>query len=224
MKLLYRKLISLAVVALLAASACSGGATPAPTPTQSIPATPTPAATDTPEPTPTSAATNTPAAVAGDACVVGTWELSDMSGYIESVMSNVEGIEFAGQDGAVRYTFAPDGQALFDAQNFAMRFEGAVSGVPLNLEISINGTGTATYEVSAAGSMTISNSDVTDMTFSATLNGAEIFSDASGELGSLFGAVDDETATLTYTCAGDTLTYTPPLENAQPITLNRVSP
>ncbi len=226
MNLLNRNLIVLIAGVLLVSAACSGGSTPAVTETPvvptSVPATATSAPTNTP------AATNTPqpVAVSGDACPVGTWELSDLGAYMASIMPATAGakISLAGQDGYVRYVFDADGSLVFEAQDFVVRFTITVSGVSLDMEVGIDGTGSATY-AAEAGSMTFSNSSGSELTFYATVAGTEVFSGTSDELASLFGiSADAASATFSYQCAGDTLTYTPPIEDAQPVVLTRVGP
>jgi len=229
MRLLIRKLVALSVGVLLVASACSGGGSSPAAPT-AVPPTATTAPTATPVPTNTPVPTDTPepVAISGDACVVGTWELSDMSTYMSSIIPATSGaaFTFVGQEGYVRYTFNPDGTVSFDANDFVVHFAIGISGVSLDLAVSIDGSGTATYAADA-GTLTVSNSDADSLTFSATLGGEEMFSGASGELGSLFGVSEDAaSAMLLYQCAGDTLTYTPPvdIDNVQAVVLTRVGP
>ncbi len=232
---LIHKHIALLAGVLLVASACAGSGSPPaasepPAAPTAVPPTATTAPTSTPVPTHTPAPTDTPEPVAasGDACVLGTWELSDMSVYMSSIIPATSEAEFtfAGQEGYVRYTFSADGTVSFEANNFVVRFAIGVSGVSLDLAVSIDGSGTAVYSADA-GAITISNSDTDSLTFSATLGGEEMFSGTSGELGSLFGVSEDAaSATLLYQCAGDTLTYTPPvdIDNVQPVVLTRVGP
>jgi hypothetical protein len=215
------------VLSALFIAACSGSPTPA---SPEAPASTEPPAAPTSAPaTPTTAPTNTsaPESASGDACVVGAWTLSDMSAYMSSIMQQAEGASFepAGQEGEVRYVFNVDGTLSFEANNFVVRFAISVSGVSFDLAVTMDGSGTGTYNA-GAGSLTIAGSDVESMRFSATLGGTELFSSTSGELASLFGASAEGSSTFPYTCAGDTLTYTPPvdLEGVQPVVLSRVSP
>ena len=56
---------------------------------------------------------------------------------------------------------------------------------------------------------------------------AELFSGTSTELASLFGvSAEGTSATVTFECSGDTLTYTPPagIDGVQPVVLTRVGP
>jgi len=230
--ILNRNLILLIVGVLLASAACSGGATPAasatpvvPTsvpPTATLQPTATPAPTNTPKPT----HTPEPVAASGDACPVGAWELSDLGTYMSSILPATAGAKFSltGQDGYVHYVFGADGSVAFEAQDFVVRFTIAVSGVSFDMEVGIDGAGSATYAADA-GSMTFSNSSGGELTFYTTLAGTQVFSGTSDELASLFGiSADAASATFSYQCEGDTLTYTPPIENAQPVVLTRVGP
>lgn len=145
---------------------------------------------------------------------------------MSSILPATAGAEFslAGQEGYVRYVFDTDGNVVFEAQDFVVHFTISVSGTSFDMEVGIDGAGSATY-AAEAGSMTISNSTGGELTFYAALAGTEIFSGTSDELASLFGvSADAANVTFSYQCAGDTLTYTPPIENAQPVVLRRVSP
>jgi hypothetical protein len=229
MNLLNRNVLLLAIGVMLAVTACSGAAaSPTPTP---IPPTATTAPTPTPKPTDTPVPTDTPEPVAasGSACVVGTWELTDMGQYMASIMASAGAsaeFEFSGQEGYLRYTFEPDGTATIDANGFVVNFDISVQDLTFDMAVSIDGTGTATYEADD-GEMLFSDPNVDDLTFSATMAGNELFSGTSNELASLFGVSADGTSTaFTYECSGDMFTYVPPagVPGVQPVVLTRVSP
>jgi hypothetical protein len=217
---------------MLIVAACGGSPTSAPAnvsvPTESAASEPTvEVATTAPTETPIPVTdTPAPAPETGAACVVGTWEMADMGAYLTSVIPSAAGAEISvtGQEGFVRYTFGDDSTVAFNADNFVMRFAINVSGLALNLDVSIDGTGTATYSGDAAGQLTFSNASTEGLTFSAALNGNELFSGTSTELAGLFGVSPDGSSTsVAYECQGDTLRYTPPVTNAQPVVLRRIS-
>ena len=222
-------LASVVSVVTLVMAACSG---PAATPTSTpIPPTATTAPTPTPMPTNTPIPTAMPDSVSasGDACVVGVWELTDMGEYMASIMAASGGsaeFQFVGQEGYLRYTFGADGAAAIDANRFVVSFTITVQNVSLDMAVSIDGAGTATYEA-GGGTMLFADPNVDGLSFSATMAGTELFSGTSSELASLFGVSADGTSTaFTYECSGDTFRYTPPagIPGVQPVALTRVGP
>lgn len=223
----------LLLATLIFAAACGGAATPgqtgltAPTDSAAAPTAAVEIATTAPTETPVPVTdTPVPAPASGAACVVGTWEMADMGAYMASIIPSAAGaaIDVTGQEGFLRYTFSDDGTVAFNADNFVLHFAISISGAAFNLDVSINGTGTATYSGDDAGNLQFSNASTEDLTFSASLNGTELFSGSSTELAGLFGASPDGgSATIVYECQGDTLRYTPPVANAQPVVLRRIS-
>ena len=152
------------------------------------------------------------------------WQFADMSNYFESVMAKSGGAaKFVGQDGNITYVFGNDGVASVDAENFTMKLAIDVQGTSFNIVVTINGRATANYTLSDPNKITFSNPQMGDLKFSATMNGQELFSSTPEELAAVFGVSNDpKYNTFTYECSGDTLKYTPPVENASPITLKRV--
>ena len=233
----------ISIILLLALSACSSGSsspTPAAPATSAAPtsaptsiATDTPVQTDTAVPTatattpPTTEPTDTPAAVqSAGACLVGKWKFGDMSNYFASILARTGGqAQFVGQTGDLTYDFGSDGKATIAANNFAMNLKITAQGLSLPIAVSITGTATANYTTGAPNKITFTDSQYSGLTFSAKMNDQELFSGSSAELGALFGSsTDPKYSTVTYECSGDTIMYTPPLANAKPVTLTRVSP
>lgn len=221
----------LIVLCALFVSACGGSApvTSAPVepaaPVATTAPTNTPAPSPTPPPTATTAPTAMPASAEGAACLVmATWQFADMSDYFESIMAQSGGVaKFVGQDGSVTYVFGNDGVASVNAENFAMTLAIDVQGTTFEIVVSIDGRATSNYTLSEPNKITFSNPEMGDLTFSATMNGQELFSSTPDEMAAMFGVSEDPRYnTFTYECSGDTLKYTPPVENASPITLKRV--
>ena len=215
----------------LLASACTSATTttPAPAaPTQPAvqpTATATAAPTNTPAPTATTAPTATSAPAQGAACLVmASWQLADMSDYFRGVMSQAgNGAKFIGQDGTVTYVFGNDGVASVEADNFKMTLAVDVQGTTLNIIVSLNGHATADFTLSDPDRITFSHPQMGDLKFSATMNGTELLSGTPAELAAMFGvSPDPKFNTFTYDCSGDTLTYTPPVQNARPLVFKRV--
>jgi hypothetical protein len=226
-------LLAVVLSACSSAPATTAPAGPAPTtaaPTASAPTAaptivPTVAPTDTPAPTATTAPTATPLPASGSACLVGTWELSDMSTYMESVMAKSgSAVTLVGQTGGFVYTFGADGNAHVEAQDFTMKMSMDVQKLKFDINITISGAADSQY-TATADKVTYSNGKVNGLKISATMNGTELFSTTPDELAAMFGvSPDPKYNTFGYQCDGDTLVYTPPIADAQPITLKRVNP
>jgi hypothetical protein len=184
------------------------------------------AASPTTAPTSTPSATDTPAAVSGGACLIGTWEFSDMSDYMTSIMSKTGGtVKFVGQEGKVLYIFGADGKSKVDAQNSTLKLSSTVQGMALNIDVTMNGSATADYTATNDGKVTFSNPKTDGLTLSAKMNDQELFSGTSNDLAAMFGvSADAKYDTFTYECDATTLRYTPPVEGAAPVVLKRVSP
>lgn len=225
----------LAIICLaLLATACSSSATatlapvqPATQPAAAATSAPTntPAPSPTPQPTLITAPTAAPAPVQGGACLVmATWQLADMSDYFTAIMAQAgNGAKIVSQDGRVTYVFGNDGVASIDAENFKLTLGVDVQGVALNIVVGINGRATTNYTLSDPNQITFSNGQTGDLKFSATMNGAELFSGTPAEMAAMFGlSADPKYNTFTYECSGDTLKYTPPVANAKPLTFKRV--
>ncbi len=216
------------VLFTLLLAACGGGNAPtssAPTSAPAVPTTaPTPAPTNTPVPTNTPGPTNTPALAAGAACVVGTWEFSDMSEYFGSLMSQAGNpAQYEGQEGKIIYTFGADGKAKIEAQDFTAKLKITVQNLSFPMEVKMTGSATADYTTSDPNKVTFSNNDVGNFKLSITMNGQEMSSITSDELAAFGLSSDPKYNTFTYECSGDTLKYTPPLPNVKPVVLKRVN-
>lgn len=202
-------------------------ATSAPAPTSvptSVPVAPTATPVPTAVPTATTAPTATPVPPAtGNACLVGTWELSDMSQYMQSVMATSgSAVSLVGQSGKITYVFGADGSAKVDAQDFTMKMAMTVEKLTLELDVVMSGGATSTY-AATADKVTFSGGELQGLKVSATMNGTEMFKSTPAELAAMFGvSPDPKYSTFGYQCTADKLVYTPPIDNAQPVVMNRV--
>jgi hypothetical protein len=245
-----RRLTSILFVSLsvMLLAACGAGAsTPATTSnssTQSQATSPSPtvsvAPTTAPEPTqasaPTEAPSKTPEPTAGSdttsngtgsgaSCLVGTWQFQDMSAYLSSVLSKTSGVaQYVGQEGTVLYTFGSDGKAKIDAQNFKANLKITASNISIPMAVNMTGSATADYTTSDPNKVTFSNSNNGDFKFSVTINGQESSAITGDQMAFLGMSPDPKYDTFTYECSADTLRYTPPVANAQPVVLKRVTP
>jgi hypothetical protein len=219
--------VALIVICLsLFATACSSSATATPAPTQPVTQpTATTAPTNTPVPTATAAPTDTPAPARGAACLVmASWQLSDMSDYFSGVMAQAGGgAKFIGQTGSITYVFGNDGVASIEADNFKMTMQVEAQGTAFDIVVSITGRATANFTLSETDKITFSTPQMGDLTFSATMNGQELFTGTPAEMAAMFGvSPDPKYNTFAYECSGDTLKYTPPVQNAKPLTFKRL--
>jgi hypothetical protein len=192
--------------------------TPAPTRTPQPTSTPRP--TNTPAPTITPAPTNTPTPISGAACLVGQWQVEDLSSYVASLA--VQG-QVLSEAGPVTYQFDPNGQARVTVDHFTMKVKAPVQGFTLNLNVVIDGEATARYTGSPSDQLAFSNVNLDGLTVSAGTGKRTLFSGTPTEMADLFGlSLDPLFNTSTYTCRGDVLNYTPPLQNASEVVLTRV--
>jgi hypothetical protein len=197
--------------------------TSAPAPTSVPTAVPTVAPTATTVPTPTVAPTATSLPASGNACLAGTWELSDMSVYMQSVMAKSGSpVTFVGQTGRIVYVFGADGSAKVTAEDFTMKMSMAVQKLTFELNVVMSGGATSTY-AATADKITFSNGELQGLKVSATMNGTELFNSTPAELAAMFGvSPDPKYNTFGYQCDATTLVYTPPIADAQPVVMKRV--
>lgn len=210
--------VPLVPVATLAATSASHSAT--------AESTQPPAPTATVAPTDPPAPTATAAPATGATCLVGTWELTDMSDYFASVMSQAENIaSIVGTNGRMLYTFTADGRALVKSEGFQEIIEIASQGLKLEMILTVSGEASSAY-TSTAKTFTFSDLDNSRFKLSATLNGQEMFTDTTpDEMAAAFGVSNDpKYNTSAYECDGDTLKTTPPVQIARAIILQRVAP
>ena len=235
---MYRSIL-IGLITILMLTAC-GGSSPAATPAAPVAAAtsapaarptalptattaPTASPTATPVPTATPAPTATPLPPSNSACLVGTWELSDMSQYMQSVIAQSGGaVEFVGQTGRITYVFGADGSAIVDAQDFTMQMSMTVEKLTFELNITISGGATSTFTATDE-KVTFSDGELRGLKFSATMNGTELFNSTPAELAAMFGvSPDPRYNTFGYQCDATTLTYTPPIDAAQPVVMKRL--
>lgn len=208
-----------------ASAPTTAAATAAPAPTTTPTIAPTVAPTNTPAPTATTAPTATPLPASSSACLVGNWELDDMSTYMQSVMAksgSATATTLVGQTGRLLYTFGADGQAHAEAQDFTMKMSMEVQKLKFDLNITISGSADSQY-TATDNTVTYSNGKTKNLKVSATMNGTELFNSTPAELAAMFGvSPDPKYNTFGYQCEGGTLTYTPPIADAQPVVMKRV--
>jgi hypothetical protein len=186
----------------------------------------TPAPTRTPQPTSTLRPTNTPAPtftptpISGATCLVGKWQVEDLSSYVASLA--VQG-QVQKESGPITYQFDNSGQAQVAVDHFTMKVKAPVQGLTLNLNVIIDGAVTAGYTGGLSDQLAFSNVQLDGLTVSAGTGKRTLFSGTPTEVADLFGlSLDPLFNTSTYTCRGDVLKYTLPLQNASEVVLKRV--
>jgi hypothetical protein len=214
--------VVLAAMLLLTACDSHAAATSAPIVPTVVPTTPaptrTPQPTNTPTPTNTPAPTPTPTPISGAACLVGKWQVEDLSKYVASLA--VPG-QVLSESGPITYQFDPNGQAQITVDHFTMKVKAPVQGLTLSLDVVIDGDVTALY-TGTSDQLAFSNVQLDDLTVSAGTGKRTLFSGTPSEMADLFGlSLDPLFNTSTYACRGDVLKYTPPLQKASEVTLKR---
>ena len=240
---LRRKVISMLLLAILVGgcsnppSATTAPLTPASTtipkattvpaeparPTATLIPTATLNPTDTPVPTPTAL----PAPATGATCLMGTWEVTDMSNYFAGVMSGADNMaSIVDQSGQLLYSFAPDGRAAIKAKSFQEQVDVKMQGMTFKVVVAMNGQATSTYTTQDPDKFVFSDANSSGFKLSATVNGQDMFTGTTAdELAAAFGVSSDPKYNTTlYQCDGDTLKITPPVTDARPIILKRVTP
>ena len=159
----------------------------------------------------------------GAECLVGTWELADLSEFMASVLPpQSEGtLTYKGTSGTAYYMFKSDGTAGVQAEDLKVDYQ-LGGGLNLDIQVSLNGTGTADYTVAQGHLLSTTNVNIDDLAMVLTMGGIP-----TGDGTTLGGMVPffGETATATpFTCTPTTLTYTPVTEGAQAVVFTRIAP
>ncbi len=161
-------------------------------------------------------------AASGAECIVGTWELTDLSEYMKSVVPDTGGtLTYQGTSGSARYIFGADGKAQIQADNLQVSYKMG-AGINLDFQVGLNGSGTADYTVAEGNLLSTTNVNVDGLALTLTMGGVP-FGDSSS-LGSMIPFFGETSSAMPFTCTSTTLTYTPAAQGAQPVTFTRVTP
>lgn len=127
------------------------------------------------------------------------------------------------ESGPVTYHFDGRGQAHVTVDHFAMKVKAPVKGFSLNVNVIIDGEVDAGYTANRGDQLAFNNVQLDGLKVSVKLGQQELFSGTPSEMADLFGiSLDPLFNAATYTCRADTLTYTPPLQGAREVTLQRL--
>jgi hypothetical protein len=149
--------------------------------------------------------------------------VADLSEFMASVLPpQSEGtLTYKGTTGTARYRFNADGTDRVEADDLKVDYQ-LGGGLKLDIQVGLNGTGTADYTVTEGNLLSTPNVNIDNLALTLTMGGRP--AGDSTTLGSpipFFG----ETATATpFTCTTTTLTYTPATEGAQAVVFTRVGP
>jgi hypothetical protein len=159
-------------------------------------------------------ATEAPAAAETLACPYGTWQLTDFSGYLTSIQSEVSNINSdmtvsdLGATGTAIMTFNEDGTGSFSTDNFIESFTMTINAGGANMDIPItltmNGTSTANYTIEG-DQITFLDQDPGDLVIVMNMMGQDTPFDTSvlGEPGTTqlyqFSCADANTLSLKVT-------------------------
>ncbi len=161
-------------------------------------------------------------AASGAECIVGTWELADLSDYMKSVVPDAGGtLTYQGMSGSARYIFGTDGKAQIEADSLQVSYKMS-GGVDLDFQVGFNGTGSADYTVAEGNLLSTTNVNVDALALTLTMGGVP-FGDSS-TLGSMVPFFGETSTAMPFTCTSTMLSYTPPAEGAHAVVFTRVSP
>lgn len=188
------------------------------------------------EATPTDALENIPPAtlaptltadpsIAAKACLVGNWEIGDLSPYILAAippdMAEQYKLQYKGASGKAYFTLSPNGELDIQADQLEMLFEAQASIFTVPISVRVDGEASGTYSVDE-NRLTTSNVDTSRLTASAQAMGNDLLD--SGQILNAIPLLRPPYNSAEFTCAGDRLqlkvsSYT---EQIPPLDFNRL--
>ncbi len=202
--------------------------TPTPTATATRTSTPTststPTPTNTPTPTSTPTPTYTPTPISGAACLIGAWNVEDLSSYLTALTGGTSTqAQVLSGSGPITYRFDAQGRARIIVDQLIVKMKVPVQRIPLTLNVTIDGDATASYTTSDPNQLAFSSAQLDGLAVSAKLGEQELFAGTPTQMANLFGfSLEPLFGAATYDCRADTLKYTPPLQDAHEVILKRV--
>ncbi len=174
---------------------------------------------------PTEPQSQAPSEAAGTsaACLVGTWELADLSEFMASVLPpQSEGtLTYNGTTGTAYYMFNSDGTAGVQADDLKVDYQ-LGGGLNLDIQVGLNGTGTADYTGAQGNLLSTTNVNIDNLSMTLTMGGMP--AGDSTTLGSMVPFFGETATAKPFTCTTTTLTYTPVTEGAQAVVFTRITP
>lgn len=191
-----------------------------------LPVTPTPLPEPTALPAPTQDASE-PAAI-GSACVVGTWQVSNLAEYVGAALPQmVEGaqISLGEMSGGLTYTFNPDGTTLGQANDFSIKATVEMNGLKLPGQIQVNGSSQGKYSVDEGqGLLTLTEITAGDLSVSANVAGIPVVQQTAVTELFMLGSGQDANGSTSFQCIGDAMQISVDVPNLgqQLVQLSRV--
>jgi hypothetical protein len=149
--------------------------------------------------------------------------VTDPAGFVASLTAQTKAAaQVLADAGPITYQFNPDGTARVAVDQFKLKMKVPVRGLPLNLDVIIDGEATADYATSEPDQLTFSDAQLDDLQISAKVGKQALFAGTAPEVAELLGvSLDPLFNSSAYDCQADTLKYTP-LANADEVVLKRV--
>lgn len=152
-----------------------------------------------------------------DRCLAGTWQMTPetVDNFMSSTMPS--GISYRGHSGRILTTFTTDGQVTGLWEDFKVKAVFDTGGTPTEAEMAYTGLSIGDW-YTQDGMIYYLNS-VSNLILTTTVNGITAAPMAIGDSPGSSSFGDGP-----YTCEGDIVTFTPPIEPIFPRVFHRVSP
>jgi hypothetical protein len=162
-----------------------------------------------------------PPAGVNDSCLIGAWAVVDFENYLMAAYkasNSAAEVSFVGQEGSLVYLFASKDVTVV-ADDFKLVLEASIAGTAASIVITLNGTTTTSYSLSAKGkgSAFLVPGEIA-VNLQVLLDGDEVYSDDASAFLQLIGG------SFEYTCDGNNLELSTAGINgtmSPPVTLTR---
>jgi hypothetical protein len=147
-----------------------------------------------------------------------------MSSYLASLTGGTNTqAQVLSESGPITYQFDGQGRARVTVNQLLTKMRVPVGGIPLNLNVTISGTATAIYTTLDPDTLTFSDAQLGGLTVSAKLGSRQLFGGTATQVADQFGfSLAPLFSAAAYDCRVDTLKYTPPLQGAQEVLMQRI--
>lgn len=163
--------------------------------------------------------------IAGASCLVGVWEIGDLSPYILAAIprdtAEQYNLTYQGANGRALFTLSPNGNLDIQADQMELLFEARASILKVPISVKVEGEARGKYRVDE-NRLTTSEMDTSGMTASAQALGNDLID--SAQILNAIPLLSSAANTAEFTCAGDllqlrVLSYP---ESIPPLVFNRV--
>jgi hypothetical protein len=160
----------------------------------------------------------------GEACIIGTWEMKGFEQYMAAAfppdVESLGQLTYEGSSGRLTYTFSGDNRASIQAEALTVRYKLDMSGLNVELEALVEGSGSANYSATD-GQLSLTNVATDTLTLSVYLAGALLV--PATPLTGIFPESESDSS-IAYTCNGNSMILIMPASNSLPVVLERISP